>query len=166
MCNNGSRIVEHTVKVLDLYGDYLTIYGWMGAPSHDQPRGPYDRRVDRYVVIWAAAAVVAYVIAICLPVPTWLAAPIFILSIWRIVELFAYHLRTVLSGTGRRGGLLTVASSHRSVLGCDYLGAFYCSYGRGALPHARNGCQNRLVSPNAPRRPPTSTQNDGDARDR
>jgi hypothetical protein len=115
MCNKGSRIVERTIKGLDLYGDYLTIYGWMGAPSHGQPRGPYDRRVDLYVLIWAAVAVVACVSAIW-PVPVWLAALIFVVSVWRILELFAFHLRLVLSGTGRRGGLLTVASSHRSVL--------------------------------------------------
>jgi hypothetical protein len=121
MANQGSRIVYQVGCLLHAYGRFFTIYGWRfhfwPPPGAGQPRGQFDRWVDMYVLGWITAAVAAYVI-VCSKHPHWLHVAVVVISLFsilRVVEIPAFHLEMLLTGTGG-GGLPTVASHRRSLL--------------------------------------------------
>jgi hypothetical protein len=123
MANQGSRIVDYVACLLHCYVRFFTIYGWhryfYPPPPVPQPRGRFDRWVDGYVLVWFAAAAILYVITRCPPIPDWLhlvVCGLTIFSILRVIEIPAFHLAMLLSGTGYGGGLSTVASHRRSLL--------------------------------------------------
>jgi hypothetical protein len=114
-----SKIVDRIVKLIAFLSKF-TVYSFVVRRfrylADRGNRTRLDRIVESYVLSWAFAAFFVYVYSfIPIPTPGALAAvfAIVVISSARIMEIVLFHLRRVLVGAGRDGGVETVASYSR-----------------------------------------------------